>query len=107
MNINKRDIIEWEEQIYKCARTIAGLRGNVADTVIKTLANTIQDMCFLVSYADSTLKVDVDEHVTDVSEQMRHTVSAILAAEDDRVRQIRETEEAEQIKRSCEFLDSL
>lgn len=107
MDINKRDIIEWKEKIYDCARTIAGLRGNVADTVIKTLADTIKDMCFLVSYADSTLKVDVDEYVTDISESMRHTVSAILAAEDDRVRQIRETEEAEQIKRSCEFLDSL
>ena len=107
MNINRRDIVEWEEQIYKCARTIAGLRGNVADTVIETLVNTIKDMCFVVAYADSTLKVDVDEHVRDASESMRYTVDAILSVEDDRVRQIREAEEAEWLKKSCEFLDSL
>ena len=107
MNINRRDIVEWEEQIFKCARTIAGLRGNVADTVIETLVNTIKDMCFVVAYADSTLKVDVDEHVTDEREAMRDTINAILAAEDDRVRQIREAEEAEQLHKACEFLDSL
>lgn len=107
MDINRRDISMWEEQICKCARTIAGLRGNVADTVIETLTNTIKDMCFLVAYADSTLKVDVDEHVRDESEQMRYTINAIIAAEDDRVRKIREAEEAERRNRSCDFLDSL
>ena len=107
MDINRSDISMWEEQIYKCARTIAGLRGNVADTVIETLTNTIGDMCFLVAYADSTLKVDVDEHVRDESESMRSRIHAILAAEDDRVRQIIEAEEAERRNRSGDFLNSL
>ena len=74
--ITREDIAIWQETIYKFAEYIAAFKENkqseeVIDRVIDGAEIVLQDMAFLISYVDSTLKAVYSENTRMCAEEMQ------------------------------------
>ena len=70
-DITQRDIELWKHRIVEGQEA---LRENDTDKIKRALRRTILDMCFLVAFVESQLKVEVEQNVYDKAYQFQHDV---------------------------------
>lgn len=70
-DITQEDIRLWKRAIVKGKKA---LLDNSEDAIKESLSNVLSDMCFLVTFTESLLKIDVDQEVYDKAREMQRKV---------------------------------
>lgn len=70
-DITQEDIRLWKRAIVKGKKA---LLDNSEDAIKESLSNVLADMCFLVTFTESLLKIDVDQEVYDKARVMQRKV---------------------------------
>lgn len=70
-DITQEDIRLWKRAIVK-GKT--ALLENSEDKIKESLSNILSDMCFLVTFTESLLKIDVEQEVYDKAREMQSKV---------------------------------
>lgn len=70
-DITQEDIRLWKRAIVKGKKA---LLDNSEDSIKESLSNVLSDMCFLVTFTESLLKIDVDQEVYDKARVMQRKV---------------------------------
>ena len=71
-DITQEDITLWKKDIIKAKKA---LDVNSEDAIKESLSFIVSDMCFLVTFTESLLKIEVDQEVYDKAREMQRQVS--------------------------------
>ena len=69
-DITQEDITLWKKSIIKAQKA---LDSNSEDAIKESLSNIASDMCFLVTFTESLLKIEVDQSVYDKARELQRT----------------------------------
>ena len=69
-DITQEDITLWKKAIIKAKKA---LDSNSEDAIKESLSNIASDMCFLVTFTESLLKIEVDQSVYDKARELQKT----------------------------------
>ena len=69
-DITQEDITLWKKSIIKAQKA---LDANSDDAIKESLSNIASDMCFLVTFTESLLKIEVDQSVYDKAGELQRT----------------------------------
>lgn len=69
-DITYQDIVEWKERI---AKTKAAIKSDDVELVKRECGYLANDMAFLVVFAESLLKIEVDQEVYDKARELQRT----------------------------------
>ena len=67
-DITQEDITLWKKAIIKAQKA---LDANSEDAIKESLSNIASDMCFLVTFTESLLKIEVDQSVYDKARELQ------------------------------------
>lgn len=67
-DITQEDITLWKKAIIKAQKALA---ANSEDAIKESLSNITSDMCFLVTFTESLLKIEVDQSVYDKARELQ------------------------------------
>ena len=67
-DITQEDITLWKKTIIKAQKA---LDANSEDAIKESLSNIASDMCFLVTFTESLLKIEVDHSVYDKARELQ------------------------------------
>ena len=67
-DITQEDIRLWKRAIVKGKKA---LLDNNEDAIKESLSNVLSDMCFLVTFTESLLKIEVDQSVYDKARELQ------------------------------------
>ena len=67
-DITQEDITLWKKAIIKAQKALA---ANSEDAIKESLSNIASDMCFLVTFTESLLKIEVDQSVYDKARELQ------------------------------------
>lgn len=67
-DITQEDITLWKKAIIKAQKALA---DNSEDAIKESLSNIASDMCFLVTFTESLLKIEVDQSVYDKARELQ------------------------------------
>lgn len=67
-DITQEDITLWKKAITKAQKA---LDSNSEDAIKESLSNIASDMCFLVTFTESLLKIEVDQSVYDKARELQ------------------------------------
>ena len=67
-DITQEDITLWKKAIIKARKA---LDANSEDAIKESLSNITSDMCFLVTFTESLLKIEVDQSVYDKARELQ------------------------------------
>lgn len=69
-DITQEDITLWKKAIIKAQKA---LYANSEDAIKESLSNITSDMCFLVTFTESLLKIEVDQSVYDKARELQNS----------------------------------
>ena len=67
-DITQEDIRIWKRAIIKGKKALI---NNSEDAIKESLSNILSDMCFMVTFTESLLKIDVDQEVYDKARELQ------------------------------------
>ena len=69
-DITQEDITLWKKSIIKAQKA---LDSYSEDAIKESLSNIASDICFLVTFTESLLKIEVDQSVYDKARELQRT----------------------------------
>ena len=69
-DITQEDITLWKKAIINAKKA---LDANSEDAIKESLSYIVSDMCFLVTFTESLLKIEVDQSVYDKARELQRT----------------------------------